>query len=221
MHFSDVSEARLLTSKLSQDASISVPTQLPDVSAIEKETEEGDLSMSLLPFVPTINPPIDDEDNKSMASAISDKTFVKTSLQPFSSDEDDGDEEDEDTVIEESMITDPNEIARPLLLTADRSIRRPGAPVISPDSRRAEEPSVFKIPAPPKCEPPVAEEVNVKRRTTRLFRESQNGRITLFDQVSMAFVLNRQSGFSSTRGIANETALRHSIFDTAGSDHEE
>ena len=194
------------------------------MSAIEKETEEGDLSMSLLPFVPTINPPVDEEDNKSMASAISDKTFVKTSLQPFSSDEDDGDEEDEvddDTVIEENLITDPNEIARPLLLTADRSIRRPAAPVISPDSRRGEEPNVFKIPAPPKCEPPIAEEVNVKRRTTRLFRESQNGRITLFDQVSMAFVLNRQSGFSSTRGIANETALCHSIFDTAGSDHEE
>lgn len=118
---------------------------LRDVSAIEQETEpehrfeQADLSMSLLPFMPTTYPPIEEEEedgshqsqqqqNKSIASTISDKTFVKTSLKGFSSDEDetDGDDEDDDeTIVEDSLVGDAQENARPLLLTADRSIRRP------------------------------------------------------------------------------------------------
>jgi len=107
---------------------------LRDVSAIEKAIEmdqdlpNPDLSVSLLPYIPTTNHE-EELNNKSIASTISDKTFVKTSLKPFSSeeesDEDDDDDEDEDTVIEESIIGDNTENARPLLLTADRSIRRP------------------------------------------------------------------------------------------------
>ncbi|CAF0933750.1 unnamed protein product [Adineta steineri] len=68
------------------------------------------------------------QNNKSIASTISDKTFVKTSLKPFSSDEesdDDEDDDDDDTIMEESLTADSTENARPLLLTADRSIRRP------------------------------------------------------------------------------------------------
>lgn len=109
---------------------------LGDVSAIEKITETDhnpELSVSLLPFMPTVNPE-EEIANKSIASTISDKTFVKTSLKPFSSDEDsdddDEDEEDEDTVVEESIIPDETENARPLLLTADRSIRRPPSKVL-------------------------------------------------------------------------------------------
>jgi hypothetical protein len=105
---------------------------LRDVSAIEKamETDQDlpnpDLSVSLLPYIPTTNPE-EELNNKSIASTISDKTFVKTSLKQFSSEEesDDEDDDDEDTVIEESLIADNIENARPLLLTADRSIRRP------------------------------------------------------------------------------------------------
>src|SRR5580698_2348485 len=86
---------------------------LRDVSAIEKETEmetditNPDLSVSLLPFLPTINHEDDKKDqNKSIRSTISDKTFVKTSLKPFSSEE----ETDEDeTVIEESLVVDSKE----------------------------------------------------------------------------------------------------------------
>ena len=115
---------------------------LRDVSAIEQETEpehrieQADLSMSLLPFMPTMDSPVEEEDdgnhqsqqqqNKSIASTISDKTFVKTSLKGFSSDEDDTDDEDDDeTIVEDSLVGDAQENARPLLLTADRSIRRP------------------------------------------------------------------------------------------------
>jgi hypothetical protein len=104
---------------------------LRDVSVIEKAIDmdhnipNPDLSVSLLPYIPTTNPE-EELNNKSIASTISDKTFVKTSLKPFSSDEEsDEDDEDEDTVIEESLIADDTENARPLLLTADRSIRRP------------------------------------------------------------------------------------------------
>lgn len=170
------SEARLLASKLTQDASVIAPPELSmtttvheetvneepapassvlpdphvtlrDVSVIEKAMEmnhelpNAELSMSLLPCIPTANP-VDEEEpeaeeeeqqqnNKSIASTISDKTFVKTSSKPFSSDEDsdddddDDDEEDEDTIIEGSPIPDSTESARALLLTADRSIRRP------------------------------------------------------------------------------------------------
>jgi len=102
---------------------------LRDVSAIEKETEmetdltNPDLSVSLLPFIPTINNEEEKkEHNKSIGSTISDKTFVKTSLKPFSSEEE-TDEEEENTVIDESLIVDNKENTRPLLLTADQSIR--------------------------------------------------------------------------------------------------
>jgi hypothetical protein len=151
------SEARLLASKLSQDTSMIIPPKLSmsatiheetlieeappistipenhvtlrDVSAIEMDQDlpNPDLSVSLLPYIPTINPE-EELNNKSIASTISDKTFVKTSLKPFSSEEEsdeDDDDDDEDTVIEESIIGDNTENARPLLLTADRSIRRP------------------------------------------------------------------------------------------------
>ncbi|CAF2880299.1 unnamed protein product [Rotaria sp. Silwood2] len=157
-------KARLRASKLSQDTSMIVPSQLNmsttvheetlheepqsptkaivnhmtlrDVSAIEKETEmetditNPDLSVSLLPFIPTIN---NDEEkkehNKSIRSTISDKTFVKKSLKPLASEEetdddnDDDDDDDEHTVVEEGLIGDSKENIRPLLLTADQSIR--------------------------------------------------------------------------------------------------
>ncbi|CAF4662558.1 unnamed protein product [Rotaria sp. Silwood1] len=106
---------------------------LRDVSAIEKETEmetditNPDLSVSLLPFIPTMN---NDEEkkehNKSIRSTISDKTFVKKSLKPLASQEgtdDDNDDDDEHTVVEESLIVESKENVRPLLLTADQSIR--------------------------------------------------------------------------------------------------
>jgi hypothetical protein len=103
---------------------------LRDVSAIEKETEmetdltNPDLSVSLLPFIPTINNEEEKkEHNKSIGSTISDKTFVKTSLKPFSSEEETDEEEEENTVIDESLIVDNKENTRPLLLTADQSIR--------------------------------------------------------------------------------------------------
>ena len=154
-------EARLLASKLSLEMSklnmstviheetvveeppptSSIPethVALGDVSAIEKITETDhqiinpELSVSLLPFIPTVNPE-EELVNKSIASTISDKTFVKTSLRPFSSDEEtdeDDEEEEEDTVVEESIIPDETENARPLVLTADRSIRRPPSKVL-------------------------------------------------------------------------------------------
>ena len=102
---------------------------LRDVSAIEKEIEldhdvtNNDLSVSLLPFIPTINHEEDKQHNKSIGSTISDKTFVKTSLKPFLTEEESGEEEEEDTVVEESLLSDSKENARPLLLTADQSIR--------------------------------------------------------------------------------------------------
>lgn len=105
---------------------------LRDVSAIEKETEmetdalNPDLSVSLLPFVATANPDDDKgKHNRSIASNISDKTFVKTSLRPFSSEEDEEEDEDAEdgTMMEESLLVDRKEAARPLLLTADQSIR--------------------------------------------------------------------------------------------------
>ena len=149
--FSMFSEARLRASKLSHDTSKVVPSQvnmstivheetlaqcsskvavnhmtLQDVSAIEKETElqtnitNPDLSVSLLPFMPTVNYKEQGKDhNKSTGSTISDKTFVKKSVTPSSSDE----ETDEDTVIEENLIVDSKENTRPLLFTADQSIR--------------------------------------------------------------------------------------------------
>ncbi|CAF4333564.1 unnamed protein product [Rotaria sp. Silwood2] len=155
-------KARLLASKLSQNTSLVIPSELNmsktvheetlieepppptsivsddhvtlrDVSAIEKAIEIDhdlpipELSMSFLPCIPTTNMEDEKQNNKSIASTISDKTFVKTSLKQFSSDEetdDDDDDDDEDTVIEESLITDNIENTRPLLLTADRSIRR-------------------------------------------------------------------------------------------------
>lgn len=115
---------------------------LRDVSAIEKALEidhdipNPDLSVSLLPYLPTTNPAEEEEEinNKSIASTISDKTFVKTSLKQFSSDEetddDEDDDDDEDTIIEGSLLADNTENARPLLLTADRSIRRPPSRVL-------------------------------------------------------------------------------------------
>lgn len=102
---------------------------LRDVSAIEKETEmetditNADLSVSLLQFIPTEN---HEENNKSIRSTISDKTFVKKSLKPIISEEETDDDEDDDednTIIEESLVVDSIENARPLLLTADQSIR--------------------------------------------------------------------------------------------------
>jgi hypothetical protein len=103
---------------------------LRDVSAIEKETEmetditNPDLSVSLLPFIPTINHEEEKkEHNKSIGSTISDKTFVKTSLKPFLSEEETDDDEEENTAVEESLLIDSKENTRPLLLTADQSIR--------------------------------------------------------------------------------------------------
>ncbi|CAF0906973.1 unnamed protein product [Adineta ricciae] len=133
-------------------ASVMIPeahVTLPDVSVIEKATEmnheipNSELSVSLLPCLPTAvldeeNGSEDEEkpySNKSIASTISDKTFVKTSLKPFSSDEESDDEDDEDTIIESSLIADNTENARPLLLTADRSIRRPAHPPSLPPVR--------------------------------------------------------------------------------------
>ena len=103
---------------------------LRDVSAIAKETEmetdhphADDLSVSLLPFLPSTD---DKQHNKSIGSTISDKTFVKTSLKPFSSEEDEGDETTADeTMMEESFTLEKMEKSRPLLLTADQSIRLP------------------------------------------------------------------------------------------------
>jgi hypothetical protein len=132
---------------------------LGDVSAIEKAVEmdheipNPEFSMSLLPCIPTVTPEEEEEEetevnNKSIASTISDKTFVKTSLKPFSSDEesdedDDDDDDDEDTVIEESIIPDETESARPLLLTANRSIRIPTTRVL-PNPPSVEKPKVKK-----------------------------------------------------------------------------
>ena len=105
---------------------------LRDVSAIEKENEmetditNPDLSVSLLPFIPTVNLDEDKKQhNRSIGSTISDKTFVKTSLKPFLSEEetDDDNEEGENTVTEDNYILDSKENTRPLLLTADQSIR--------------------------------------------------------------------------------------------------
>lgn len=104
---------------------------LGDVSAIEKESESNehvltsDLSMSLLPPVTTLEPVVDHE--KSMISTISDKTFVKSSVNGFSSSEEEDEEDynDDQTVIEESYTAELKESNQPLLLTADRSIRRP------------------------------------------------------------------------------------------------
>ena len=105
---------------------------LRDVSAIAKETEmdadmtSSDLSMSLLPFIATTHHPDDGQHNKSIGSTISDRTFVKTSLKPFSSEEDEEEEEEGDgdeTMMDESLQVDSKERARPLLLTADQSIR--------------------------------------------------------------------------------------------------
>ena len=100
---------------------------LRDVSAIEKETEmetdliNPDLSVSLLQFIPTINHEEDkNEQNKSIRSTISDKTFVKTSLKPFLTEEE---TDEDDTIMEESLVVDSKENTRPLLLTADQSIR--------------------------------------------------------------------------------------------------
>ncbi|CAF0983380.1 unnamed protein product [Rotaria magnacalcarata] len=104
---------------------------LRDVSAIEKETEmetditNADLSVSLLQFIPTVN---NDEDkkehNKSICSTISDKTFVKKSLKPITSeDETDHEDDNEDTIVEESIINNSKEHIRSLLLTSDQSIR--------------------------------------------------------------------------------------------------
>ncbi|CAF3869114.1 unnamed protein product, partial [Rotaria magnacalcarata] len=100
---------------------------LRDVSAIEKETEmetditNADLSVSLLQFIPTVN---NDEDkkehNKSICSTISDKTFVKKSLKPITSeDETDHEDDNEDTIVEESIINNSKEHIRSLLLTSD------------------------------------------------------------------------------------------------------
>ncbi|CAF1371194.1 unnamed protein product [Rotaria sordida] len=151
-------KARLLASKLSQNTSLIIPSELNisktvheetlieeppitsivsddhvtlrDVSAIEKAIEidhnipNPELSISLLPYILTTNIEEEKQNNKSIASTISDKTFVKTSLKQFSSDEETDDDDDDDTIIEESFITDNIENTRPLLLTADRSIRR-------------------------------------------------------------------------------------------------
>ena len=102
---------------------------LRDVSAIEKETEmeidmtNHDLSVSLLQFITTSNHEEErKKHNQSIRSTISDKTFVKTSLKPFLTEEEEEIDED-DTIIEESLIIDSTEKARPLLLTADQSIR--------------------------------------------------------------------------------------------------
>ena len=101
---------------------------LRDVSAIEKEADmetditNPDLSVSLLQFIPTVNPD-EGEQNKSIRSTISDKTFVKTSLKPIISEEETDDDEGDDTIVEESFHLDSKENARPLLLTADQSIR--------------------------------------------------------------------------------------------------
>ena len=103
---------------------------LRDVSAIEKETEmeieipQEDLSVSLLPNLPSGNFDTEKQLNKSIASTISDKTFVKTSLKPIISEEED-ESDDDDTIMEQSFVIDSKEKARPLLLTADQSIRLP------------------------------------------------------------------------------------------------
>ena len=100
---------------------------LRDVSAIEKETEmetdmpNPDLSVSFFPFLQTMNHDEEKHDhNKSIRSTISDRTFVKKSLKPFLSEEE---SDEETTVVEESLLGDSKENTRPLLLTADQSIR--------------------------------------------------------------------------------------------------
>ena len=72
------------------------------------ESQAAELSVSLLPSVPTI-------EEQSIVSTISDKTFVKSLATDFSS------EDEDETIVEPSYTDDP----RPLLFTADRSIRRP------------------------------------------------------------------------------------------------
>lgn len=129
-----VHEETLMEEVHSPPKAINTHMTLRDVSAIEKETEmetdmiNPDLSVSLLPFVPTVAPEDGQVDqNKSIGSTISDKTFVKTSLKPFSSeeetDDDDDDQQGENTVVEDSFLVDNKENTRPLLLTADQSIR--------------------------------------------------------------------------------------------------
>lgn len=125
-----VHEETLMEEVQSPPKAIMAHMTLRDVSAIEKETEmetdmnNPDLSVSLLPFIPTVYPEERQGDhNKSIGSTISDKTFVKTSLKPFSSEEDE--DEEESTVVEESFLVDSKENTRPLLLTADQSIRIP------------------------------------------------------------------------------------------------
>jgi hypothetical protein len=99
---------------------------LRDVSAIVKEHDmdtdmsQVDLSVSLLPFIPTVNHADDKKHNKSIGSTISDKTFVKAASKPFSSDDD---SDHDNTLIEQSLLVDRNDKARHLLLTADQSIR--------------------------------------------------------------------------------------------------
>lgn len=102
---------------------------LRDVSAIEKEAEmetditTADLSVSLLPFIPSVNNDDDKiEHNKSICSTISDKTFVKKSLKPITS-EDEDDDDNDDTVVEDNVTDNSKENTRSLVLTADQSIR--------------------------------------------------------------------------------------------------
>ena len=99
---------------------------LRDVSAIAKEIEmdadmtNADLSVSLLQFIPTVNYDEHKQHNRSIASNISDKTFVKLSLKPIISE----DEPDNDTtLVDDSFLAERKENTRPLLLTADQSIR--------------------------------------------------------------------------------------------------
>jgi hypothetical protein len=113
---------------------------------MEHDIPNPDLSVSLLPYIPTINHE-EENNNKSIASTISDKTFVKTSHQPFSSDEestDDDDDDDDDTIMEESLVADNTENARPLLLTADRSIRRPAPTPVRQDKHSLSNPPSIK-----------------------------------------------------------------------------
>ena len=112
---------------------------LRDVSAIAKETEmdadmtNADLSVSLLPFIPTVNYEESKQHNKSIASNISDKTFVKLSLKPIISEDETG---NDSTLVDDSFLTERKENTRPLLLTADQSIR------LDERSARAEKSSV-------------------------------------------------------------------------------
>ena len=167
---------------------------LRDVSAIEKETEmetdmvNPDLSVSLLPFMPTVmNEQLEKEQNRSIRSTISDKTFVKTALKPFSSEEDEDTDQDEQnsTVVNESFVLDNKENTRPLLLTADQSIR------IRDRSSRQEKGSLVNKSLEDK--PKIKQEKVSFREPIKIRKYTQYFSFKQFFSLSLSLVIRKQS----------------------------